>query len=141
MPRPVDKVLGFEAVRIADDDRPRGYLTRCPGCGRQIIVSHRIRQYCVDCQAEKCLPGRSTFNRFYRSGQWRQTRARVFKVKGRLCVYCGRLAACVDHQQPISRGGTNAMTNLEPICTRCNVRKQGKTHEEFLATRHGVGNA
>lgn len=140
MIRVVDKIAGFEPIRFSDRDRPRGYLSRCGGCGQQIIVHHRVRMYCLGCQAEKCSYPPKTFGRFYRSSQWRQMRAAVFSLKGRLCVYCGRPARCVDHQRPISRGGSNTMSNLEPVCTTCNVMKHDKTHAEFLALR-SVDNA
>ena len=33
----------------------------------------------------------------------------------------------IDHVTPISRGGTNAADNIQPLCLRCNVLKMTKT--------------
>lgn len=52
---------------------------------------------------------------------------------GNVCVYCGeakRLEA--DHKVPISRGGSNDITNIVPACRSCNARKSTKTAREFL---------
>lgn len=50
------------------------------------------------------------------------------------CAYCGvkeRLEA--DHNVPLSRGGSNDITNIVPACGTCNRRKHTKTADEFLA--------
>src|SRR5207237_7883135 len=47
------------------------------------------------------------------------------------CQYCGRHAAELrprealtrDHLVPLSRGGTNAWTNVTTACSSCNTRK------------------
>ena len=131
--RAVDNISGFEPIRQAEGERSRGFIARCRGCGRHIIVCHRVAMYCIDCQAERCQQDPARFSRFYRSSQWKQTRTRIFEIKGRQCVYCGMLANCVDHQIPVSRGGNNAFDNLEPVCCACNSKKHDKTHEEFIA--------
>lgn len=51
-----------------------------------------------------------------------------------LCFYCQQKSATVtDHVIPLSRGGTNAITNLLPSCFSCNVRKGDKTAFEYFA--------
>ena len=58
------------------------------------------------------------------------------------CPYCGRQIGIIydssimhiDHVIPLSRGGTNLIENLEPVCVRCNLSKSNKTKEEFLKT-------
>ena len=44
-------------------------------------------------------------------------------VIGRSCAYCGEPAAHLDHIVPISRGGSDHPTNLQPLCGPCNLSK------------------
>lgn len=54
------------------------------------------------------------------------------------CQYCGRSARqfrsreCLtrDHLVPLSRGGTNAWTNVVTSCSSCNIRKSNKLPRE-----------
>jgi 5-methylcytosine-specific restriction endonuclease McrA len=52
---------------------------------------------------------------------------------GHRCLCCGRhalqtpeLALEADHVVPIARGGTNWITNIQPLCRSCNARKRIK---------------
>lgn len=125
----------FEAV---PSDNPRnvskiaGYLTACKNCGDLIYVRFKVESLCLHCQARKLIKGGvEKFNKFYRSGAWRRARKLVFDLKGRVCAYCGKPATHVDHKDPISRGGTNEMGNLQPVCGSCNVKKFKMTDREF----------
>lgn len=55
------------------------------------------------------------------------------------CWYCYKPAGGVDHQIPVSRGGSDDYANLVPCCLECNSRKGAKTVEEFRDIEH-VGN-
>ena len=113
-----------------------GYISRCLHCGDFIIVRFRRPSRCVDCQARLVnIETPNNFHRFYRSGAWRRLRNVVFELKGKKCAYCKKLAICVDHKIPISRGGTNHFDNLQPACVYCNSQKLNKTHMEYLSVR------
>jgi hypothetical protein len=69
-------------------------------------------------------------------------RSEVYKKTGGKCWYCGcelspymnRMSPdlfVIEHQIPISRGGTNETNNLVPACRSCNSQKAYKTVEEF----------
>ena len=48
-------------------------------------------------------------------------------VGGR-CVKCGQIAELtIDHIVPVSVGGRNDISNLQPLCMSCNSRKGTKT--------------
>lgn len=50
------------------------------------------------------------------------------------CAICGVLlsgAYHIDHKNPVSRGGTNDIWNLQILCVSCNTRKSNKTDAEY----------
>lgn len=46
---------------------------------------------------------------------------------GTKCLACGKEADCWDHVIPLSQQGSNAPSNLQPLCRSCNVSKKGLT--------------
>jgi len=61
------------------------------------------------------------------------------KYYGWKCFYCKVLLTeetlSQDHAVPLSRNGTNFLSNLLPACVPCNSRKKDKTVSEFLRKR------
>lgn len=56
------------------------------------------------------------------------------------CAYCGiETTLTADHVVPLSRGGTNYITNILPACKSCNSKKGVRSVQEFLGA--GVGAA
>lgn len=49
------------------------------------------------------------------------------------CAYCGGAQDTWDHVVPMSRGGSNDISNLVPCCTSCNRAKARRTPEEWRA--------
>lgn len=46
---------------------------------------------------------------------------------GYRCLRCGeQKTLTVDHVVPLTKGGANAICNIQPLCRSCNARK--KTH-------------
>lgn len=57
------------------------------------------------------------------------------------CVRCGcrpEPRPCKDHIVPICQGGSDHMTNLQPLCRECNT-SQGNSHFNWLAYRFEYG--
>ncbi len=54
-----------------------------------------------------------------------------FNKLGNKCVICGSKNITIDHIIPISKGGTNNIDNLQPLCKSCNSSKGNKNMEEF----------
>lgn len=72
-------------------------------------------------------------------------RLEKFAQLGNVCYYCGASKPLtVDHAVPLSRGGTDDISNVLPACRSCNSRKNKKTVQEYFGrTNHqrtgGVG--
>lgn len=47
---------------------------------------------------------------------------------GYVCLCCGeQRKLTADHVIPLSRGGTNDIDNIQPLCRSCNTKKGTKT--------------
>lgn len=56
-----------------------------------------------------------------------------FEQLGNVCFYCGKGGKLtIDHDIPLSRGGTDNIENILPACRSCNSKKNAKTAEEFI---------
>lgn len=57
--------------------------------------------------------------------QWKELVERT----GNRCVACLRedVRLTIDHIVPLSKGGTDYIDNIQPLCLSCNCRKQAKT--------------
>lgn len=48
-----------------------------------------------------------------------------------MCIACeDNTADSIDHVLPLSRGGTNTVNNIQPMCLKCNLKK-GARHVDF----------
>lgn len=68
----------------------------------------------------------------YTDEEWNAVRKKFRDI----CPSCGR--SCVpevDHIVPLSRGGSNDISNLQPLCKSCNCRKHAKVIICFLPWR------
>jgi len=55
----------------------------------------------------------------------------------RCCLCCGADGVTVDHVVPLSKGGSNALENIQPLCRSCNCRKGTKTADYRDPWLHG----
>lgn len=57
----------------------------------------------------------------YTAQQWHE----LCQMFGHVCLRCGRTdeLLTVDHITPLSRGGANAIANIQPLCGSCNSIK------------------
>lgn len=63
--------------------------------------------------------------------------------KTNICAICGGLIEdgdfSIDHVQPLSRGGSNKIENLQPVHKKCNKLKSDLSNEEMLDTVTNIG--
>lgn len=72
----------------------------------------------------------------YKKDAYRVTLADIQKLySAENCYYCNRKLTddekTVDHKLPVSRGGTNEMSNLVISCQPCNSQKKNQTEQEY----------
>lgn len=74
--------------------------------------------------------------------QVERLRSRVYERDRWTCVYCGdhRSPLRVDHDVPVSKGGTSYLKNLVTACETCDMLKGNMTGRQFrrLLERTGV---
>lgn len=62
----------------------------------------------------------------------------LLKRDGAYCYLCGEIQIpwrmVVEHKIPLSRGGTNDISNLAMACKDCDTAKGSMTEEEYRAT-------
>lgn len=63
---------------------------------------------------------------------------KLIKRFGCRCLRCGLRFTfqelTVDHVKPLSKGGTNALENLQPLCFDCNTSK-GSEETDYRGSR------
>jgi HNH endonuclease. len=66
----------------------------------------------------------------------------LFEAQDGLCYLCGKLLhgsfddlISIEHKIPVSRGGSNDLSNVALAHLKCNQRKGTRTPEEFIQTR------
>lgn len=101
-------------------------------CARERLIYEENIFDEVETFMKKCVN-----NRLYNIDNklWKQITHEVFERDNYTCQYCHVIGGIleVDHVIPISRGGTNELSNLVTACRRCNRQKKDKTPEEFEA--------
>jgi len=60
----------------------------------------------------------------FTAAQWLEVKA----LYGDACLSCGSTQSIsIDHVVPLSKGGRNDISNIQPLCLTCNKRKSSKT--------------
>lgn len=59
------------------------------------------------------------------------TRMWLYHHYHQTCQYCGRIGYSIDHINPVSRGGSNEISNLILSCNECNKLKGNMPYEWF----------
>lgn len=151
-----DKRLG------SDNPNWRGGLPNCIECGRQLSVRKsktRRSCFCSSCYCKKLIgrippnwkggysntkEGRTMYSLLRRERtrgvEGSHTLVQWMKLKERCGYFCLRckkkepeIVLTRDHIVPITKGGTNYISNIQPLCRSCNSIKNTKI-ENYLIT-------
>jgi 5-methylcytosine-specific restriction endonuclease McrA len=83
--------------------------------------------------ARQCWFNRTSYEKGAKGKHTRQEWEELLELFGGLCAYCKvNKATDRDHVIPISKGGSNEITNILPACDNCNSRKHSKNLEDWL---------
>jgi len=82
------------------------------------------------------LPPRKSDGYLTRRLDWLLVRkkktAEVFARDGKICVHCGSLDnLTIDHIRPISKGGTDDLSNLQVLFRSCNASKGARFEDSY----------
>ena len=89
-------------------------------------MPRRIPTYRPAAQKRRPENRPNAHERGYCSAAWRRTRLAVIARDAGICRLCGKLVTGrgdVDHILPKSRGGTDALENLQYVHVECHSRK------------------
>lgn len=104
---------------------PAPYWRTCPVCCRQFETREAYIGRHVKPSSKRC--GDCRDNQQGRRPIGMRLRFFVFQRDEFTCQYCGSPAPLVtlhvDHIRPVSKGGTNDLTNLITSCVDCNLGK------------------
>lgn len=118
-----------------------------PGCPNTVRPPERF------CELHKNSPfapkpwkgnqGKSSTERGY-GARWRKLRARILRDEP-LCRICARnkrtvAAVTVDHILNKAQGGTDARSNLQPLCDACHTAKTQREAAEARRNKRNTDN-
>jgi hypothetical protein len=140
------RVRRAEARQAAKEEREarafRPHERECAWCG-SIFMARMPHQ--VMCQLGCKIRAKAARRRAREAGAsgtytWSEV-TRVYLDIGSVCAYCHQSAPNFepDHVIPLSRGGSNSITNIVPSCNRCNGDKRDLSLSEWYADRERRG--
>lgn len=142
-----DQLLWVKALCLANDSKQRGciLMTDEEICWKLRVSTetwkHAIDKFRAKGMIEHCKGGYRIINWEYDqkhrdrlpANEWRSLRELVFRRDNYTCQYCGVSGVSLqcDHVIPISKGGSNELSNLKTACKKCNASKHAKTLEQW----------
>jgi len=120
----------------------RTRTVKCRICGEHMTTANPHNDICKTCSYEKRIKKtikRNNRRKAMRRGALGPTHTEqewetLLASYNGMCAYCGtKPSEHRDHVLPISRGGSDAITNILPACKMCNLRKGARTLEEWQA--------
>lgn len=131
----------WHAIEDFGKDRHQsdGISVYCLHCNRMKHLAKRVfdpdyrkKQYQRNRKTELATVHRSIARRNDASGSFTARELRkLYRQYDHVCLACGRsepeIQLTPDHVIPLSRGGSNEISNIQPLCLECNLSKATKT--------------
>jgi 5-methylcytosine-specific restriction endonuclease McrA len=104
-----------------------GITSDCRSCHGSVSISSRDRK---NYNAHKRLSEAQRRARVKTGQVTLRDVDRLFEILGKACLACGSTEHIqIDHIVPLSKGGLHHPTNLQPLCRKCNERKQARERD------------
>lgn len=121
----------------------RIYIPDCRWCGKAFVTQQPAHVLCSKrCTRREAKAKRKALEHGAGgSYTWTQVIGLFLKFD-RCCAYCRQPIAGQpdpDHVVPLSRGGSNSLTNILPSCRTCNSEKCDRTLAEWAHARRAKG--
>jgi len=115
---------------VADDDRTEV----CNGCSQMRRPEQLLAGHCEACRHRRSVKlaiANHDIRRIRVLSAWGSHTEKEWsefaQFCGSKCLRCGKPEFTKDHVQPLSRGGTDELSNLQPLCRSCNSWKFTRT--------------
>src|SRR5690625_4247275 len=127
-------------------------MKKCTRCKQEKVIREFYRDnrsHCASCERESARERMRKYNATFRGrsaqalNDSRKTARKygvyddltlddimyVFSISGGECVYCGKVSEDyqLEHIVPMSRGGTNTLSNITTSCPACNIAKHNNS--------------
>lgn len=146
---PVERVpAGRATPRITEvASTRRGFVSAgCAWCGTWFVQDLRVTTEPMRYCSKQCGKryGRAQRRALEMNADGTYTWAEVMRIYmslGKRCAYCNRAGQVIepDHVIPLSKGGSNSITNVVPCCKTCNQDKRAMLLPEWYASRKRRG--
>ena len=114
-----------QRTTISRPPRSLGLIERT--CKNHYRITERGRELLGDGEPETFLPP---------DGDYRSHKSRLYRNQDGKCVLCNGQFNYenmeIDHITPRSRGGSDAVENLQLLCRQCNRRKSARSQSEAV---------
>lgn len=124
-----------QGVRKLGVDYPPTYSKICAGCGDKYVTTRASKNYCDRSCYQYHKDQRKRNSAAYLESNARQKfRNKVYLRDEGICQLCNEyvylnvkypdpMSPSLDHKIPISKGGTNALYNLQLTHLSCNIKR------------------
>lgn len=134
------------AVPTARTPKPAPFREEreCAWCGHAFIATRRDRMYCTTKHKVKASKARRRSAEHGSQGTytWAEV-TKLWLLIGACCAYCHEPKRNdeiePDHVEPLSRGGSNSITNVVPSCKLCNSDKRDLALDDWYLDRERRG--
>lgn len=116
----------------------------CAWCGDQFEATRRVHRFCSFTCKKKASKSRRRGQEYGSTSHftWAEVMRLFVHTFDRCCAYCEQPVEGPpdpDHVVPLSRGGSNSITNILPSCRPCNSDKRDLLVHEWMTDRERRG--